>query len=83
MDLVDRQKSEQTTEEGTQEKNDGPKQKAFSGNHNSNGRTYVLPIWIRPYFCNYNETNKFFLDYGLSFLLPFGSILYVTFFLFS
>lgn len=83
MDLVDRQKSEQTTEEGTQEKNDGPKQKAFSGNRNSNGINVFFANGIRCAFSDHNETNRFLLDYGFFVLFPISIIIYPILFIFS
>lgn len=79
----DSYRCEQIKEEGTKESSDGPKQEGISGNLKSNGRNVFSAAGIRRAFSNYNETNKFFLDYGLLFLLPFGTILYTIFFIFS
>ena len=74
---------EQNQKEDTQEKSDGPKQEGISGNRKSDGK-YVFPsMWIRRAFFDYNEVNKFLLDYGLCVLLPISIIAYPVFFLFS
>ncbi len=74
---------EQITKEDTQEKNDGPKQEEILGNCKSNVRNVFPSIGIRCAFFNYNETDKFLLDYGFYFLLPISGIIYPIFFIFS
>jgi hypothetical protein len=74
---------EQKTEENSQEKNDGPKQKGVFGNRKFNGRDVFPTVRIRRALFVHNEIDTLLLDYGFYFLFPFGSILYTAFFIFS
>lgn len=78
----DSHRCEQITK-GTNEKNDGPKQKAISGNRKFNGRIILLATRIRRAFHDNNETNQLLLDYGFYFLLSISIIVYPIFFIFS
>lgn len=70
-------------ERDTQEQNDGPKQHRMARNRNSNGGNVFPSTWIRRSISKPNEINRFLLDYGFYFLLPFSTILYTTLFFFS
>lgn len=76
-------KSEQITKEGNQENSDGPKQERVLGDFKFDGRNVFPTVRIRRAFPNNNEVNKFLLDYGFYFLLPFGTVLYSLFFILS
>ena len=69
--------------ECAQEKSDDPEPKKRFGNRKPNVRNVLPSIRVRHSFFDHNEANKFLLDYGFYFLLPVGSFLYITFFLFK
>lgn len=79
----DSYRREQIAEKNTNDTDDGPKQKTTIGDCKLNARNVLPSIGIRRAFFDYNETNKFLLDYGFYFLLPISAVLYPVFFLFS
>jgi hypothetical protein len=74
---------EQNTKESTQEKNDGPKPQTTFGNCKFDDGNVFPAVRIRRAISYNNEINTFLLDYGFYFLLPFGTLLYAAFFIFS
>lgn len=42
-----------------------------------------MPVWIRCTFCNSYAIDRFILDYGRYFLLPFGSISWIIYLIFT
>jgi hypothetical protein len=45
----------------------------------SNGGDVLQPFWIRRFIRYGDEIDRFLLDYGLGFLLPFGTFLWFIF----
>lgn len=79
----DSYKREQITEKDTNETDDGPKQEAIFRDCKLNVGNVLPAARIRFAFFDYNETNKFLLDYGFYFLLPISIVVYPVFFIFS
>jgi hypothetical protein len=46
-----------------------------------NDSNVLQPFWVRRAFCVGNEMDRFLLDYGFNFLLPFGAFLWLVFLL--
>lgn len=53
------------------------------GNGMLNFSNIFQPVWIRRSISTNNELDRVLLDYGFNFLLPFGLLLWIVFFIVS
>lgn len=55
--------------------------KGVDCNHKFNGCNVFQPIWLRRLIQEGNGLDRFLLDYGYYFLLPFGSMFHIVLFI--